>query len=46
MMAAMEASLKVFYGYLLPNLKSDGAETLWNASGQHGDFELHKLVPS
>ena len=46
MMAAMVAILKVFSCYLLPNSKSDGAETLWKASGQHGDLELLKLFRS
>ena len=40
MMVTMAAILKVFYCYLLPNRKSDGAETQWMASGQHGDLEL------
>ena len=36
----MAAILKVFSCYLLPNNKSDGAETWWKASAQHGDIEL------
>ena len=40
MMATMAAILKVFSCYLLPNHKSDGAETWRKASGQHGDLEL------
>ena len=39
MMVTM-AILKVFNCYLLPNRKSDGVETQWKASGQHGDLEL------
>ena len=35
----MAALTKVFSWYLLPNSKSDGAETLWKASGQHRDLE-------
>ena len=38
----MAAILKIFSCYLLPNCKSDGAETWWKASGQHGDLELLK----
>ena len=37
----MAAILQVFNCYLLPNRKSDGAET-WNNMGQHGDLELLK----
>ena len=40
MMVTMVAILKVFNCYLLPNGKSDGGETQWKASGQHGDLEL------
>ena len=36
----MVAILKVFNCYLFPNSKSDGVETWWKASGQHGDLEL------
>ena len=46
MIAAMAAILKVFIGYLLPNSKSDGAETCWKALGQHGDLELLKWFQS
>ena len=46
MMVTMVAILKVFNGYLLPNHKSDGAETQWKASGQHGDLELLKCFCS
>ena len=42
MMAAMADILEVFNCYLLPKSKSDGAETLWKASSQHGDLELLK----
>ena len=45
-MAAMAVILKVFNRYLLPNRKSDGAETLWKASRQHGDLELLKWFRS
>ena len=31
---------------LLPNSKSDGAETWWKALGQHGDLELLKWFRS
>ena len=34
---------KIFKPYLLPNRKSDWAETWWEASGQDGDSELLKL---
>ena len=40
MMVIMMAILKVFNCNLLPNRKSDGAETGWKALGQHGDLEL------
>ena len=40
MMVTMAAILKVFNCYLLPPRKSDGAETQWKASGQHGALEL------
>ena len=40
MMVTMAVILKVFNCYLLPNCKSDGAETWWKSSGQHGDLEL------
>ena len=46
MLAAMAAILKVFNCYLLPNSKSDGAETWWKVSGQHGDLELLKWFHS
>ena len=46
MMATMAAILKVFSCYLLPNSKSDGVETWWKASGQHGDLELLKCFRS
>ena len=39
-MVTMAAILKVFDCFLLPNRKSDGAETRWKALGQHGDLEL------
>ena len=39
-MVTMADILKVFNCYLIPNSKSDGAETRWKASGQHGDLEL------
>ena len=39
-MAATAALLKIFNCYLLPNVKSDWAEILWKAVGQHGDLEL------
>ena len=42
MMATTAAILKVFNCYLLPNRKSDGAETWWKTSGHHGDLELLK----
>ena len=42
MMAGIVTILKVFSCYLLLNHKSDGAETLWKALGQHGDLELLK----
>ena len=42
MMAAMVAILKVFICYLLPNRKSDEAETWWKASEQHEDLESLK----
>ena len=45
MMATMVAILKVFSCYLLPNRKSDEAET-WNNMGQHGDLVLLKLFHS
>ena len=38
--------LKVFNGYLLPNGKSNGAETWWKVSGQHGNLELLKWFRS
>ena len=46
MMATMAATLKVFNCYLLPNSKSDRAETWWKASGQHGNFEFLKWFHS
>ena len=46
MMAAMAAILKVFSCYLLPNNKSDRAETWWKALGQNGDLELLKWFRS
>ena len=42
MMDATAAILKVFNCYLLPNCKSDGAETCWKALGQLGDLKLLK----
>ena len=42
----MAAILKVFNCYLIPNSKSDRVETLWKASGQHGDLELLKWFRS
>ena len=42
----MAAILKVFSSYLLPNRKSDGEETWWQALGQHGDLELLKWISS
>ena len=39
---SMAAVLKVFNCYLLPNHKSDGAETWWKALEQHEDLELLK----
>ena len=42
----MLAILKVFNCYLLPNRKSDGVETWWKTSGQHGDLELLKWFHS
>ena len=45
MMVAMADMLSLSC-YLLPNSKSDGAETWWKASGQHGDLELLKLFHS
>ena len=38
----MEAILKVFNSYLLPNSKSDGLETWWKALEQLGNLELLK----
>ena len=46
MMVAMVAILEVFNCYLLPNSKSDGVETWWKASGQHGDLEMLKWFRS
>ena len=46
MMPTMTAILKVLNCYLLPNLKSDGAETWLKAFGQHGDLELLKWFRS
>ena len=40
------AVLKVFNCYLLPNSKSVGAETWWEASGLHGNLELLKWFRS
>ena len=42
----MAAILKVFSCYLLPNSKSDGADTWWKASAQHRDLELLKWFRS
>ena len=42
----MAAIFKVFNCHLLSNRKSNGAETLWKASGQHGDLELLKCFLS
>ena len=44
--ACMATFLKVFKCYLLLNCKSDGAETCWKASGQHGDLVLLKCFRS
>ena len=41
-MDATLAVLKVLSCYLLSKHKSDGAETWWKASGQHGELELLK----
>ena len=40
------AILKVFNCYLLLNIKLDGEETWWKASGQHGNLELLKWFRS
>ena len=39
-MATMVAVLKILKRHLLPNGKSDWAETWWEALGRHGDAEL------
>ena len=43
---SMAAILEVFSCYLLPNIKSDGAETWWEALGQHGNLEILKWFRS
>ena len=45
-MSKMAAILKFFKPYILPNSKSGWAETLWEASGWHGDSELlNRSIP-
>ena len=45
-MAAVAAILTIFKPHLLPNPKSDWAQTWWEVLGPHGGLELLKLFRS
>ena len=45
-MATTVAILKIFKPCLLPNGKSDWAQTCWEVLGWHGDLELLNLFRS